>query len=184
MPKFKGFQNFNCLKNRRNHGITMMVKNHLKDHVVRIPEEELEIIHLRFENTTPALHIIGVYLDVEANSTADEIRKTWNKFKNKIDFILKKGESVVTVGDFNRPINNPKMTCGKRLLIDWLKEDTMTLLNNSQGTWVDPRSKKESILDLALVSKNIQQFVKSFKVDVNKTITPCSIKGIFSYQKL
>ena len=183
MPKYKGFQNFNCLKNRRNHGITMMVKNHPKDHVVRIPEEELEIIHLRFENMTPALHIIGVYLDVEANSTVDEIRKTWNKFKNKIDFILKKGESIITVGDFNRPINNPKMTCGKRLLIDWIKEDTMTLLNNSQATWVDPRSKKESILDLALVSKNIQQFVKSFKVDSNKAITPCSIKGIFSDHK-
>ena len=183
MPKYKGFQNFNCLKNRRNHGITMMVKNHLKDHVVRIPEEELEIIHLRFENITPALHIIGIYLDVEANSTVDEIRKTWNKFKYKIDFILKKGESIITVGDFNRPINNPKMTCGKKLLIDWIKEDTMTLLNNSQATWVDPRSKKESILDLALVSKNIQQFVKSFKVDSNKAITPCSIKGIFSDHK-
>ena len=35
-----------------------MVKNHLKEHVVRILEEELEIIHLRFENITPALHII------------------------------------------------------------------------------------------------------------------------------
>ena len=93
-------------------------------------------------------------------------------------------KSIITVVDFKRPINYPKMTCNKRLLIDWIKKDTMTLLNNSQATWVDPRSKKESILDLALVSKNIQQFVKSFKVDSNKTITPCSIKGIFQIIKL
>ena len=99
-----------------------MVKNHLKDHVVRIPEEEFEIIHLRFENINPALQIIWVYLDVEANSTVDEIRKTWNKFKNKIDFILKKRESIITVGDFKRPINYPKMTCNKRLCIDWIKK--------------------------------------------------------------
>ena len=72
------------------------------------------------------------------------------------------------------------MNCGESLLIDWMKEDTMTLINNSQATWVDPRSKKESILDLAFVSKNIHQFVKSFKLDSNKIITLCSIKGIFS----
>ena len=42
-----------------------MVKHPLKEHVVRLLEEELEICHLRFENITPALHIIGVYLDVE-----------------------------------------------------------------------------------------------------------------------
>ena len=47
--------------------------------------------------------------------------------------ILNNEESIITVGDFNRPINNPKMTWGKRLLIDWIKEDTMNLINKSQA---------------------------------------------------
>ena len=75
------------------------------------------------------------------------------------------------------------MTCGKRLLIQWIQEETMTLLNDSQTTWADSSSKKESILDLALVSKNIQQYIKSFKVDKDKSITPFSLKGLFSDHK-
>merc|ERR1711923_123726 len=59
----------------------------------------------------------------------------------------------------------------------------MTLLNDNQTTWTDPSSKKESILDLALVSKNIDPYVKSFKVDNSKSITPCSFKGLFTDHK-
>ena len=180
MPKFKGYTNFECLKKRRNHGICIMVKNHLREGVIRIAEEELEIVHIRFENTTPALNVVGVYLDVEANSTVEDTKSAWFKYKNTVDFILDKGEALVTLGDFNRPIDNPKVTCGKQLLFDWIKEDTMTLLNDDKRTRVDPGSKKESILDLALVSKNIESYVKSFYVDMDKNMTPCNKMGNFS----
>ena len=138
MPKFKGYTNFECLKKRRNHGICIMVKNHLREEVLRIAEEELEIVHIRLENTTPALNIVGVYLDVEANSTVEDTKSAWFKYKNRVDFILDKGEALVTLGDFNRPIDNPKVTCGRQLLFDWIKEGTMTLLNNDKRTRVDP----------------------------------------------
>ena len=180
MPKFKGYTNFECLKKRRNHGICIMVKNHLREGVIRIAEEELEIVHIRLENTTPALNVVGVYLDVEANSTVEDTKSAWFKYKNRVDFILNKGEALVTLGDFNRPIDNPKVTCGKQLLFDWIKEDTMTLLNDDKRTRVDPGSKKESILDLALVSKNIESYVKSFYVDMDKNMTPCNKMGNFS----
>ena len=180
MPKFKGYTNFECLKKRRNHGICMMVKNHLREGVIRIAEEELEIVHIRFENTTPALNVIGVYLDVEANSTVVDIKNAWFKYKNRVDFILDKGEALVTLGDFNRPIDNPKITCGKNLLTDWIKEGTMTLLNSNKTTRVDPGSKKGSILDLAFVSKNIESYVKSFYVDSDKNMTPYNKIGNFS----
>ena len=113
MPRFKGYTNFECLKKRRNHGICILVQNHLREDVIRIAEEELEIVHLRFENTTPALNVIGVYLDVEANLTVEDLKSAWFKFKNRVDFVLDKGEALVTLGDFNRPIDNPKVTCGK-----------------------------------------------------------------------
>ena len=56
-----------------------MVKNHLREEVLRIAEEELEIVHIRLENTTPALNIVGVYLDVEANSTVEDTKSAWFK---------------------------------------------------------------------------------------------------------
>ena len=114
--------------------------------------------HIRLENTTPALNIVGVYLDVEANSTVEDTKSAWFKYKNKVDFILDKGEALVTLGDFNRPIDNPKVT----------------------RTRVDPGSKKESMLDLALVSKNIESYVKSFYVDMEKNMTPYNKMGNFS----
>ena len=63
------------------------------------------------------------------------------------------------------------MTCGKKLLIDWVKEETVTILNDNKGTRVDPGSNKESLLDLAFVSNNIKNCVKSFKVDTSKSMT-------------
>ena len=75
------------------------------------------------------------------------------------------------------------MTCGKKLLIDWVKEETVTILNDNKGTRVDPGSNKESLLDLAFVSNNIKNCVKSFKVDTSKSMTPQSITGVFSDHK-
>ena len=75
-------------------------------HIIKIPLEELKIIHLRVKKFIPALHIIDVYLDTEANSTVDIIRKIWNKFKNEIYFNQNKVESVITLGNFNTPMNN------------------------------------------------------------------------------
>ena len=124
--------------------------------------------------------MIGVYFDVEANYTVEVIKSAWFKYKNRVDFILDKGEALVTLGDFNRPIDDPKVTCGRQLLFDWIKEGTMTLLNNDIRTRVDPGSKKESILDLALVSKNIESYVKSFYVDMEKNMTPYNKMGNFS----
>ena len=180
MPRFKGYFKFDCLKPRRNHGISILIKNELKENVKRIPEEELEIVHLRFENTNPPLNIIGVYLEVESRQKVEEVKSLWFKYKSKVDYILEKGEALLTLGDFNRAIDNPNMTCGKKLLIDWVKEDTMTLLNDNTGTRVDPSTKKESLLDLAFVSNNIKDCVKAFKVDTSRSITPCSITGVFS----
>ena len=183
MPRFKGYYPFKCLKPRRNHGISILIKNELKDHVKRIPEEELEIVHLRFENTNPPLHIVGVYLECEARLKVEEVKRLWFKYKSKIDYILEKGEALLTLGDFNRAIDNPNMTCGKKLLIDWVKEETVTILNDNKGTRVDPGSNKESLLDLAFVSNNIKNCVKSFKVDTSKSMTPQSITGVFSDHK-
>ena len=38
------------------------------------------------------------------------------------------------------------MTYGKRFLIEWIKEDTMTPLNNSQATWVDSSKNNQFLI--------------------------------------
>ena len=98
---------------------------------------------------------------------------TWHKLVDKVDSILDRGEAVALLGDFNRAIDQPKETRGKRLLIDWINRDTVTLLNDNTYTRIAPNEKeKDSILDLAIVSKNIIKCVDTFKVDHERVVTP------------
>ena len=175
-PKFEGYLKPFCkLSNQAFHGIAIYVKNHLKGNIIRIPDEnkDLEIVHLMIKNTNPALHIIGVYLDCESRVLVDDMEVTWHKLVNKVNSILGQGEAVALLGDFNRAIDNPKVTHGKKLLIEWLQDNTLTLLNSNTYTRIAPNKKeKDSILDLAIVSNNISKCVESFKVDSEKVITP------------
>ena len=175
-PRFKGYlKQFTKLSNKAFHGVAIYVKNNLKGNVIRIPDEnhDLEIVHIMIKDTNPALHIIGVYLDCESRVPADDMEITWHKLVDKVDSILDRGEAVALLGDFNRAIDQPKETRGKRLLIDWINRDTVTLLNDDTYTRIAPNEKeKDSILDLAIVSKNIIKCVDTFKVDHEKVVTP------------
>ena len=73
-PKFKNYCQFNKLSKVRMHGVSVLVHNSLKPHVIRIPDEsELECVHIRLENSSPALNVIALYLDVESRSTVEQI---------------------------------------------------------------------------------------------------------------
>ena len=73
-PRFKDYVQFNRFSKLRMHGVMMLVHNSLRQHVIRIPDEsELECVHVRLNHTTPALNIIGLYLDVESRSTLDAV---------------------------------------------------------------------------------------------------------------
>ena len=127
---------------------------------------------MTIKNTNPALHIIGVYLDCESRVLVDDMEVSWHKLVNEVNSILDRGEAVALLGDFNRAIDNPKVTHGKKLLIEWLQDNTLTLLNSNTYTRIAPNKKeKDSILDLAIVSNNISKCVESFKVDSEKVIT-------------
>ena len=65
-PMFKDYLQFNRLSSKAMHGVSVFVHKSLNKHVIRIPDEsELECVHIRLENTTPALNIIGVYTGVK-----------------------------------------------------------------------------------------------------------------------
>ena len=178
-PKFKNYCQFNKLSKVRMHGVTILVHNSLKPHVIRIPDEsELECVHIRLENSSPALNVIALYLDVESRSTVEQIDKIWSLLKTKVDSIIERGEACVIMGDWNRPMyDDTKTSHGKTLLTDWLNEDKVLLINDrdKSPTRINPTGGGASVLDLCVASHNISKNITSFKVDTNKEATPFSI---------
>ena len=174
LKKIPGYTPFNKFSSKKFHGISILINNELKPNVLRIGEEDLEMVHLRIDSCVPPLNILGTYLDVEANQSTDQLDLIWSKLENKINMIIESCESVVLIGDLNRPIQG-KPSYGTKLLNNFLNEDTMTLLNDhNTPTRIDPYTKNGSILDLCLVSNNIKTCVKNFKVDSDQKWTPFS----------
>ena len=92
-PKFKNYVQFNRFSKLRMHGVMILVHNSLRQHVIRVPDEsQLECVHVRLNHTTPALNIIGLYLDVESRNTIDELDEKFSILSNKVDEILAKSE--------------------------------------------------------------------------------------------
>ena len=178
-PKFKNYVQFNRFSKLRMHGVMMLVHNSLRQHVIRVPDEsELECVHVRLNHTTPALNIIGLYLDVESRNTIDELDEKFSTLTNKVDEILKKSEGCVIIGDWNRPeLFSGKSSYATKQLQEWLEKDTVTLLNTDIPTRVNPTG-GSSVLDLGVVSKNIENFIQSFKVDTDKSFTPFAIRKV------
>ena len=174
LRKFPGFQAFTRYSQLRFHGVCMLINNDIKDNVLRVGEEDLELVHLRIDSCVPPLNIVGTYLDVEAGQSTDQLDQVWSKLINKINMIIESGESICLIGDMNRSLQG-KPSYGTKLLRNFLQENTMTLLNDETiPTRIDPFTKKGSILDLCLISNNIKSCIKSFKVDTSLDWTPYS----------
>ena len=174
LRKFPGYQAFTRYSQLRFHGVCMLINNDIKNNVLRVGEEDLELVHLRIDSCVPPLNILGTYLDVEAGQSTDQLDQVWSKLINKVNMIVESGESVCLLGDMNRSLQG-KPSYGTKLLRNFLQENTMTLLNDETiPTRIDPFTKKGSILDLCLISNNIKSCIKDFKVDTSLDWTPYS----------
>ena len=178
-PKFKNYVQFNRFSKLRMHGVMILVHNSLRQHVIRVPDEsQLECVHVRLNHTTPALNIIGLYLDVESRNTIDELDEKFSILSNKVDEILEKSEGCLIIGDWNRPeLFSDKRSYATNQLKEWLGKDKVTLLNDNTPTRINPTG-GSSVLDLGVVSKNIENFVQSFEVDTDKSFTPFAIRKV------
>jgi len=155
IPRIKGFFQFCNLSTRGFHGTAIFCQNYLQGQIIRIPDEdEIELVHILVKSTTPMLNLIGVYLDCEGrDNNVDKSCRIMLKLKNKVQDIIAKGQSVLLMGDMNKKINQENKSPSTQLLLEWLKEETMNLLNNPcLSTRIDPVSGKGSTLDLAIVS--------------------------------
>ena len=160
------------------HGIAILVKNNIAKDCIRIPDEsKLEIVHLRMSNTVPALNIIGTYINCQWRSTAvEDIKMEWHLYTEKVQQAMHRGEAVLCMGDFYRPLQAKKFSHGTNLLNDWLKEEQVYLINNKKvSTRIDPSNGSGSVLDLAIVSEDLRKQVKSFKVDDERSMSAYSM---------
>ena len=177
-PKIKNYFQFCNLSNRKCHGIGVFCQNYLQGQVMRVPEEdpELEIVHIVVKSTVPYLHLIATYLDCEGRQKQDKIDRVFSKLKLKVQGILETGQSCLLLGDFNRNIDAIEKSFGTKLLMDWMEEDTLKIINDPNiSTRIDPVTKKGSTLDLGIISRDIEKNIISFEVDTKKDLTPFSI---------
>ena len=179
-PKIKGFVSFNHLVDKKFHGVSIFVKDSLAPSTMRIHDmSNNELVHIRITSVTPALNIVGLYMDVESRDSKEGMTEKVQAMRDKADDLIEKGEAVVVVGDINRPSivkDYEKMTAGTKMFADWLAEGSMQLLNDlSIPTRRDPATGSESLLDVGLVSSNARRFVKEFKVDRERKMTPYTV---------
>ena len=104
IPTFIGYKPF-IKSGGHMHGLAIFVRNSVAKRTLRIHDEsDLEIVHLRLSSTVPALNIIGTYLQVESRQTVDNINRVWNLYTEKVQHVLDRGEALLCMGDFNRPL--------------------------------------------------------------------------------
>ena len=81
----------------------------------------------------------------------------WTKLVGKVETALGRGEEVILIGDFNRPLQAPTPSHGTKLLLEWKKTGQVKILNNKHvHTRIDPATKKGSTLDLGVISINLK----------------------------
>ena len=67
------------------------------------------------------------------------------------------------MGDFNRPLQAKRLTHVTKLLNEWLNSKNMILVNDKTiNTRTDPARGTGSVLNLALISANIEKNVMNF----------------------
>ena len=91
----------------------------------------------------------------------------------KVETALGRGEEVILIGDFNRPLQAPTPSHGTKLLLDWEQTGQVKILNNKNvHTRIDPATKRGSTLDLGVISINLKTRITEFKVDTKREWTP------------
>ena len=178
-PAIKGFRCFSHISKKPFRSLAIYVRSELSNMVLRIPDKDTDIqtVHLLLKFTNLPTSLIVAYLDVESSCTADTFEKKWHKVTAKVEASLQRGEGVIMMADMNRPLQCKRKSKGTYLLLEWVKLDKMSLLNNhSTSNRYNPGTNKGSTLDLCLVSKSIANAVKSFEVDSLRNWSPFAVQ--------
>ena len=168
-------------------GISTSIRCNESSECIRVEEgkEENEYILTRHSQFKRPINILNLYGQQECRMQRQETDKHWNEILELVAKVESRDESLVIIGDINKlvgniiPGNNPKISYGGSLLRSFLDDGQYVLLNASNkvkgGPWtrVDPSDKESlSILDLAIVSVDLEKYVESFEIDSERRFTP------------
>ena len=180
------FQSLGIIRIQR---VVKSIVNSLKQQSVNIKEgegdDEFQIT--RLENTSRPLNIVNCYGEQDTRSSRTEILNRWFRLKCELQKIIDKDEYCMLVGDLNKLIgndnlgiegNNAQISFGGQLVRELVASGDWILLNNSEravgGPWTreDPSNTNiKSCLDLVLLSKNLDPYVKKLLIDSKRKIS-------------
>ena len=186
-----GYKCFN--RNRQNKhmgGVATLVKEEdLKD-TLKVSEgpSDNEYLVTRHSQFHVPINIIVVYGEQESRSKCDEIQRKWDEVMEEVKKIEARDEACIVLGDFNKavgniiPGNHEKVSSGGNLVRKFLENDKYILVNSSTKakngpfTRYDPSAPddvtKKSALDLVIISKNLEIYMKEMIIDKNLSWTP------------
>ena len=163
--------------------------------VLKVTEgkEDNEYIITRYSQFAVPVNIILVYGDQESRSKVEDIERKWGEIVDEVRKIEAREEGVLLLGDFNRalgnviPENNKKVSYGGSLIKNFLGSDKYVLVNSSDKaingpfTRYDPsepkNDEKKSVLDLVIISKNIEKYLDKMVIDKDLKFTPYRSKA-------
>ena len=188
--KVPGYFSFGKNREKFKGGVATVIANHLKNNTMKVTagQDDDEYIITRFDNTVPPVNIVNIYGQQESRTTDSEIEKSWLRLMKDVGDIESKNESIVIIGDMNRAIGNDqygiqgnksKVSFGGQLIRNILKDGRYVLINNldmvegGPWTWTDRKdNKRQSCLDLAIISSSLLPFLHKVEIDKDKKFTP------------
>merc|ERR1711954_38182 len=181
-----GYQSYTRNRTEKSQGgiATLVVDSDFSDCLKVSEGKDInEFIVTRHSEFNIPINIIHVYGQQQGRTPVNVLSDHWNEIQEEIVKIEAKSEYLVWVGDFNCAIgsdlikgNSDKVSSVGRLLIDFLEGNSdYVLLNGSSKeeggpfTRVEPSApnddSKKSILDFAIVSRDLYKYVENFRID-------------------
>ena len=170
-------------------GIASLVHEKDKDTVIKVAEgtDDQEYIVTRHGKYNPPINVMNVYNEVESHISKDRIVEKWQNIMNEVHRIEARGEPLIMVGDFNAHISDlvpnnktDKMSVRGKLVKEFLESKDYVLVNamkerviGGPHTRRDPADpSKGSVLDLVIVSSNLEKYLEVMKIDTALQFTP------------
>lgn len=194
--KLKGYKSYN--RNRINGhmgGIATSVIDEESGNTLKVTEgkEDNEFLITRHNQFLKPINIINVYGDVESRTPKEVIDAKWDEILQEVVKIEAREEQILILGDLNKHCgsyikgNHEKVTPGGRRILEFIESGEYVLVNGTEKevnglfTRYDPNDSsdetKKSTLDLAIVSRDLYEYIERFEIDKNRNWTPCRSVG-------
>ena len=190
---------YKCFNRNRRHknmgGVATLVRKSEANDVLKVSEgsDDNEYLVTRHSQFLVPINIIIVYGEQETRYKAEDIEKKWDEVMAEVKKVEAREEAVIVLGDFNKavgdviPGNNEKISFGGGLVRKFLDTDKYILVNSSVKANGGPYTRYEpnapddqtrkSALDLVIISRNLDIYLKEMKIDKNLAFTPFRSKS-------